>query len=156
MATTPLLTTFLSEIRAAVAGMAAPTYNHTLSAGQVTADPDEVGSVLPYVQVYVAGDVPATAVTVKDRTVRATVYVDCAIADQGTRRANREAVLLLLHDLSQLLHISRKGAIFASPNPPIEMEQTLNYHGDADVGGVLPFGRLTLTLMYQRSSAGGF
>lgn len=156
MATTPLLTTFLAELRAAVAGMATPTYNHDLSAGQVTGDPALAGSSLPYVQLYVAGDIPAEAVTTKDRLVTARIYVDCAIKNKGTPTANSAAALLLLHDLSILLHIGRKAAIFAAPNPIISMEQTLNHHGDADIGGQLPFGRMTLTLTYQRSSAGGF
>jgi hypothetical protein len=156
MATTPLLTTFLTELRAAVAGMSTPTYNHTLSAGQVTGDPAVPGASLPYVQLYVAGDIPEEPVTVKDRLVTARIFVDCVIKNQGTPTANSAAALLLLHDLSILLHVSRKGAIFAAPNPIVAMEQTLNHHGDADIGGKLPFGRMTLTLEYQRSSAGGF
>lgn len=156
MATTPLLTTFLAELRAAVAGMATPTYNHDLSAGQVTGDPALAGSSLPYVQLYVAGDVDAPAVTLSDRQVTARIFIDCAIQNKGTPIANSEAVLLLLHDLSILLSITRREQIFASYGKVVGMEHTINHHGDADVGGVLPFGRMTLTLVYHRAATGGF
>lgn len=157
MATTPLLTTYCTELRAAVAGMAAPTYNHTLSAGQVGDDPgDGTVPALPYVMVYVAGDAAAQAVTFRDRAVQAQIFVDVVIADQGSKGANRDAVLLLLHDLSQLLAVSRKSAIFAAPGGIVSMDHTINYHGDPEIGGLLPFGRLTLLLTYQRSAAGGF